>query len=899
MRARLRRAFWLILAALAVWGAYRVEQYLPPAQTDAAEQLRSHLGEQLCSEREAWLAFESEHLRVEGGFRTLLKYEGRAPREICFSLHREMHVDEVLVDGVAFDEAADWTESFVATSRDHRRYVLPEKVEAAPAADAQGLAKVEIRFRGSAPALVDDSVRNPLAPLPLLLQADCQYVPRLSSAPAPISLRVSVPETWDLVSDAAFALGDAGPEGDNRYAVDSWTGGEQRVLPSLVLGPFEIRRQQAVGRELVVAVPDTPSESLTLSEEDLAGALQEVDRLLPGAFPDQTTLVVSPFGDWGLPLAAAPDLWIAPLPRERYGLVRFLASVALAAITPDDPEAQRSIRGVAEVVALRSIPSQQSDLRRRVRSRFRKELGHDTRLEGWLALELLDDPALVQDELSAWTERLLAGDEDAWPMLRDRGARRVYSWASRSPGVDVRFDSVEILPRDQQFELVVNVTVDPAPPGMIPSPGVDLLLVWESSAHRVRCDFTGGKANVRRKVVERPVRLVIDPDHVFPDCRLENNVYLPRGGEPLSFAVAPDSSKLAISVAELDRTIGRGVLSLYDLVGDVPASFRDWYEISGTVEDIRWITPERYLYLTLNSDRSQDRCILDLSDGRIRPFENHAVPALGSTTLLLNQERASGRYRHALYRLSTRREVAFANEYPGPLRWVKGAEEVVVSGRGGRAIVIDLAGNVRTNLPSSAAEVRDVRRSELGYTFVTESARGSELHLVPSDGRSAVQRLLSASGRIRDYFFSADSGYFYAFVEVSRNSHLVYGSRPDEDPKLLYFGPHRPLSHLHSSKGAVLVEDSSVTGDPSAAKRLRFIPYPVDRETWDAEDTVTTILCEAAFLAPPPQLSSAGRYLYYVRPETGPENVMTAHRRRALYRYDFLTLREEKLYPST
>jgi hypothetical protein len=434
----------------------------------------------------------------------------------------------------------------------------------------------------------------------------------------------------------------------------------------------------------------------------------------------------------------------------------------------------------------------------------------------------------------------------------------------------------------------VEVVIDsrPAPPGQLDL-DVELMFISAGGTRRERCTLDGGRTTARFHFIEAPESVVLDPEELLPDVRRQNNVFS-AAQQPLAYAVDDQSSHLALafSTAVADS---RG-LSLFTLARGGAARFVDWYALPQTVERVDWVGSDRFLFLQLGE--LARNALLDLQSGRLRPFSRSALPGPSHAAVLENAPIAVGRYRHLLYHLSSRRQVPFGNEYPTRLRWVRGVDEVLAGTAQGEAVVLDLHGNERIRLQVSATEIRDLAYTDLGYTFVTDSAGSSRLHLLQDEPSPTT---VDVPGILQDYFLAPESGWFYLFSEVSSRDHRVFGWRPGSEKRTLYSGKTQPLYGLHTPRGVVLTEptESQVT---EKLWRLRFFPYPFDQDSLKRAAT-TIVLCDAAFLEPAPTLSSAGRYLYYIRPEE-PRETWAVYRNRALYRFDFLTNREEILFPT-
>jgi len=876
MRPRVRRLYWFLLAIVAVVVARRLGPWVQawgqePTGGEAVPAGRDW------RDVEATLDLEEESLHLRGSWSGWLPAAQADP--VTFLLDRELCVMSVTVDGQRCEEEAPALGGFLALPRDRRVHPLPAGF--LPAGD---LVHVEIEFHGRALSVAAD---RGLPGPPVVFSGARPYLPWVGSASLITSMTLTTPKGWPVTAAVPAERVD---DGTAKGEIWRLTCGE--TLPAFVLGPMhESAVQVDPGRRLGIWSDTAPDH------DEASAAAATLERWLPGRLPgDQTVVLVS-----GLPEAAegrmGPDSWMFRTPRLQAEWVRLLAAVALGDLDRPRP---RPLAPLPEILGALSLTAEdpgafaEQDYYRRHHGK-----GADASvLEAWFNLALRHP----QVDLVGAVQRWLA-DPDArgdWEsILGDPAAARTAEWVAA--GVDVRLEDLGVRATGNRFELVGRVHVQPPAPAGLSQP-VDIFVVGLKQRPRFRVETDGEWTTFRESgLSDRPRRVELDPDHVHPDRdRHDNAVSLWNRLDPSAFAVTDDSSLLAV-VPEPNHLRWPYGVYLWDLREGTQGEPR-WMEVEDRVVSMEWVgrDRERDPVLLLEQERpdgTRVRTLLDGDTGRTRRFSGQVAPAPEGGLLLLQEERRPGRYRHAFYWIATHREVPFLNEYPGALRWTRNANFLVAEMDDGMGALLDTAGRRVAGL-GGLFFGRDVRRMPLGMLYVTDGATTSQLHEVDLEDRVITRFPDSADleeGRILDYFLTRDPERIFVYLELPGDApdrYCVYRITPPSGSLLLYKGSHRPLAELHSQRGAILADPSpSLLGEDEGIVRLSFFDY----EQTGGEVQEPRVICEDAHLEPRPVLSSE-RYLYYIRSEPDPQTAPARSRPRLLYRYDFLTGREERLF---
>lgn len=872
----LRRLRWLAIAIVVVLAAGLGYSMLLDTLISAGPGYDRYLRLQHSAQRQVRLHVDGDLLRLDGRFRGTVSAADPI-RELRFVLNSSLVVDEVLIDSQVMDPAEPWTNQFLSRPLSARHYVWNgEDSLVAPGETAA----VEIRFHGSARSLGLDL---PGRSLPLLFSGEALFVPLLSMAPAPLDVEVILPEGWELLADAEFKV-EAGREGLRHFKTSGWQGSDPLLCPALVLGPLSLSVYEHSGCRWSVAT--RPFRRVV--EKGLGEALDFVQHRLAVSWPERQTLVLTETPEFGPPRRIGQTLWMASYPRDGrlLELVRCLGVLALRShdITGGPLE------GLPEVMALETLPLSDVSERAMERDRFCRQAPPKSALPGWLALGLIDGFKMPWPEIEAWLEKPKVGGARSPFVLADETAREVFQWATQPRPVSVRWGAID------RRSGHIQVRVDPPPPSSLLDPTLPLLQIGGEGPENAFGEPVS--VRLRRGVASVPFssagtrRLIADPYRLWPDTnRLDNEISLEL--EPSAFAVAPSTESVSLALTRDHRE--HTSLYFFDLREEGRDLLVDPFEVMGEARRLQWVSSSRYLFLQIAGERQLRGRLLDLESGRLRPFSGSDEIQPGRSAVLRNSRQADGRYRHSLYWLNTRRTEPFGNAFEGPLTWVAGQDELLARAPDGEAVVVDVYGRVRQRLSHLIDEVRLVKRTVLGYTFLTESAAGTRLNLVMSPTES--RRLFEVSaGRIQDYFLSETTGRFYVYVDREDGVYLVYavGSQPGAKPTELYNKPGgQPLTNLHTIKGVVIAEASD---DPRVARSLDFFSF-ASADRFEGPNKENGRLAEGVFLDPAPFLSSAGRYLYYVRADAEPAEVSPAYRRRGLYRYDFLTQRELPIFP--
>ncbi len=861
MGFRIRRAAWALASVFAFLVAVQVHHDLPALlASDTLPSLGGFDGTP-CKNVRSKLVFDPDQLMIVGDWSADLPANESSPESIRFLLPDSFTIDSVMVGKRSYEEQTAGLTAVFRSGRDLRHY-------AAELSEESGIGRLRIQYRGPA---VGVSATQPGRPLPLVFLEDSQCVPVVDPSIKSFEQEVWVPRDEES-SWTVFPLPEEVDQPDPAWRLFRGKG----PFRGWAAGPLRSETLELDSCRLEVA------STSSLPEHLLTEAVGIVAEALPGWLPPQLHLLLAPNLDASLPVSPRPGFWFAPAPDQIYEMVRCLT---MAALQDREQPLPPELSCLPEIVALLSVPEADSELRRMAQADLRRSASDARVLNGWIAVKQVHGSATLR----AAIRDAASSEGGVRPVFADTGTKRLYRWISgKTP--DLVLGPVRARPQEDRYELRAQVRLDPPPGNGFPIADVDLWIVYEARTRKETLKFSQGVAVFEQKdLFEEPLRLIVDPEEQFPDSDRSNNVetflFSP---EPETFAVTEDSSLLALWDERWD-----GMLQLFDLSPEATdrqaPPIRDSFDIDGEIVSLRWISARRHLLVGVIDDEGKrvDQ-LLDVEDGRLRSFPQGAMAAPGGHHLLFRRGRPDSP-NHRLYNIRGRRESPCQMERSGPLRWVAGAD-YLIGGHNGTTEIRSLDGQTRGQLPLAAVDLRDAAfHASLGFTFVTESAQGSRLRL--SDG-SGVKDLFQAEGRIQGYFLSPDSAHFYVFVETSERDHRVVSFRINGEPFELYRGKARPLASLHSFKGAVLSQQSGNLGD-GVTGQLLFHSY----ESREREEGQARMLSEEAYLSPEPVLASAGRYLYYVRAEGGARGVPSRYRRRALYRYDFLTALEEPIFP--
>jgi hypothetical protein len=441
-----------------------------------------------------------------------------------------------------------------------------------------------------------------------------------------------------------------------------------------------------------------------------------------------------------------------------------------------------------------------------------------------------------------------------------------------------------------QGGIVASGEVVIAPP---PPPTAMLAIsVWFVGRERIRKErllFSGARARFESlELSEPPIEVALDPEGWLPSRHAASNL-VSLEVRPHAFAVAPDASSLAVALTRGGRQPIDGVSILRaDPEGEL--AFARWHATEEPVRALDWALPGRYLALERADGATQ---LLDVEDGALLPFEGELLVAPRRACVVESSERAAGSFSHTLHDLSAGLSWPLPVARRGPVDWVAGGDELVVAGPDGSATIVDRRGRTRAVLPLLLRSLRSLRHEPVGFVAAIDTATGGRV--IVFDLQGATIRSIEVPGRVRSVSWSGDTATLLIGAQTGPREHVVlragFDDRAPATP--IYRGADRPLPGAASRRGLLLVEAASDDAPPQEPRKLRFVAF--ESLARDEGERAARAVSAEAFLDPPPVLASAGRYLYYLRARGGPRGLRGELRPRALYRYDFLTGREEPL----
>jgi hypothetical protein len=852
MKARLVAAGWLGVAAIAGGAHWLFEHGLASLGRADADAGASHLSAQSCDDAELVLTLSASPVELGGVLRGRVTASGPL-RGLALVLGDAVVVDGVTLGGKPAAPPSGLLADLVARPAALARFVVAEPVPTP--------AEFEVKFR-----VPVDGANLPTFVEPAALVRVVEPM-RLAG------LTVELPEGGALVEFVAG--GEPRQRGPGRQVLGAWDDAHDPLL----IGAAEWRNGSGslASQRFVAARGQLPDAALE------AAARAIVERSLDGKPLAPRTLVLAG-GEAARAFPRRAASWrAAPLPRRAPELAYALLEAALPTSADDD----ELVRALPAALLLDGIAP---DLAAPLRSYAPFTIPESRRagLRAWTALVAIHGERARAAERDAWSA-LAAGVAARPALLDESGPAALAAWALA--GIEARFDGLVREVRSSRSELHGDWVVSPPPP-----PGVTfrvpIVFVGHERAQVESLEISGARTPLPPFALrETPLVVVVDPQRLLPRRDARDAVY-PLEFAPTAFAVASDASALAVALTRATGGDDHGVFVM-ERGDDARLSLRRWNAAPVRTDAMRWILPRRFLALEGADGAAR---VLDCSDGAFERCDAPLLVSPRSGVFVTESERAPGCFAHVVHDLASGLERPLPAPRRSPVRFVEcddsvePRDEIVAEAADGRAALLDLHGVERFRLPWLAASVRDVRRTDFGYALVLEALDSSRLVLLRPDGERLEE--IVVPGRVRGWTFVAETGLFYVVAQDGVRGHVVVrtrygGGRAAE----LYRGPDRPLPDVLTQKGVVLVDAESDAARRDEPRRLLFLPF--DREG-DAERAARPI-CAEAFLAPPPVLASAGRYLYYLRAQSGPKGLPGPQRPRVLTSYDFLTGREDPL----
>ena len=852
MKARLVALGWLGAAVIVAGARWFQDHGLAALGRVDADAGARHLSEQSCDDATLALALTASPVELGGVLRGRVTASG--PLEsLALVLGDEVVVDRVTLGG--------------------RPALPPSGLLSDLVAQPAALTRFEVEEAVATPADFEVNFRVPVdgANLPVFLEPSALV--RVVDPMRIAMLTVELPDGGALV--AKGSSGELVQKGPGRHRLGEWDDGSDPLL----IGAAEWRNGSGslATQRFVAARGQLPDAALE------AAARAIVERSLGGKpLAPRTIALVTGESARAFPRRAAS--WrAAPVPRRAAELAYAILEAALPT-SADDDALSRALPAALLLDGI--VPDAAAPLRSY--APFTIPESRRAGLRAWTALVAVYGEPARAAEREAWVG-VAAGGAARPALLDDPGAAALAAWALA--GVEARFEGLVREVRSSRSELKGDWIVEPPPP-----PGVSLrvpiVFVGREQAQVEILEITGRRTPLPAFALrETPLVVVVDPQRLLPRREALDAVY-PLEYVPTAFAVASDASALAVAVTRAAGDADHGVFVM-ERGDDTRLSWRRWSATPARTESLRWILPRRFLALEGSDGGAR---VLDCSDGALERYESRLRIAPRTGIFVTESERAPGCFAHVVHDLVSGLERPLPAPRRAPVRFVEYDDsvdpraEIVAEADDGRAALLDLHGGERFRLPWLAASVRDVRRADFGYALVLEALDSSRLVLLRPDGERLEE--IVVPGRVRGWTFVAETGLFYAVAQDGTRGHVVVRARFGGGRAVeLYRGPDRPLPDVLTQKGVVLVDAESDGARRDEPRRLLFLPF--DREG-DAERAARLISAEA-FLAPPPVLASAGRYLYYLRAQGGPKGLPGPQRPRVLTSFDFLTGREDLL----
>ncbi len=859
---------WLGAAAVAV-GVRALSRSLDAAaERGGAASSAAHLAGQRCDEATLTLELLADPLELRGTFRASVADE--APfRELHLVAPGDVVLSSVSVDGARAEETTPWLAAVVAAPRAHRRLKLGRRTRSSSA-------PIEIAFRRGVP-------RRGGEPLPFV--CDPLALVEVASSSSLAEIEVVVPDGVGLLTSG----GDAGElldHGPGRLRLGPWPAGHAPLL--FVAGEAETRRGRGTESliRFVAEVGDLPSAALEAEASEIvaraAPQRNEPPRLLLFRRGIDGGAVEELGGGW---YAVAP-------PREPIELAYALLATSLARSSAVPFNASDPL--VAALPAVLVLDAAARDGERSTRLPALELAPAAARgLRAWRALSAAFGARASEAARELLQERLARGAEGQEPaLLHEPEARAVVEWAL--DGVEVRLERWNLAMRGGRSVASGEIVVAPPPPRLTSPIAIALGFVGNERLELERLLVAGERTRFDDvELLEVPRVVVLDPE-----------AWLPHRGKPpvapiavaaRTFAVAPDASALAVA---LERAVATPACGVAMLRGDSEGALepRRWFPTDGPVRALEWIVPGRFLLVQEEAGRA---LVVDELDGSSQPLRGTPAASQRGGLLLESSERAPGCSSHAMHDVEAGVVWPLPIHGRGEARWVAGSDELVVEGSDGRAAILDGRGRARVDLPPLFHELRELRSEPFGWVASVDSARGGRVELF--DRHGGLLRSIVVEGRLRGTSFSLESGALLLFLQAGARDHEVRrvevaGADAGET---VYRGPDRPLPEAATKRGLVLVAAESDSAPPSEPRRLEFATFDAlargATAASEAGASSPRLVCAEAILDPAPVVASAGRYLYYLRAQSGPRGLRGELRPRSLHRYDFLTGREEPL----
>ena len=852
MKARIVALGWLGVVAIVAGARWFQDHGLAALGRVDADAGARHLSEQSCDDATLALALTAAPVELGGVLRGRVTASGPL-RSLALVLGDEVVVDRVMLGGRPALPPSGLLSDLVAQPAALARFAVEEAV-ATPA-------DFEVKFR----VPVDG------ANLPVFLEPSALV--RVVDPMRIATLTVELPDGGALV--AAGGGGEPVQKGPGRHALGAWDDGSDPLL----IGAAEWRNGSGslATQRFVAARGQLPDAALE------AAARAIVERSLGGK-PLAPRTIAFVTGDSARAFPRRAASWrAAPVPRRAAELAYAILEAALPTSADDDALS----RALPAALLLDGIVPDAAAPPRSY-APFTIPESRRAGLRAWTALAAVYGDLARAAEREAWGA-VAAGGTARPALLDDPGAAALAAWALA--GVEARFEGLVREVRSSRSELKGVWIVEPPPP-----PGVTLrvpiVFVGRERAQVETLEISGRRTPLPPFALkETPLVIVVDPQRQLPRRDALDAVY-PLEYVPTAFAVASDASALAVAVTRAAGDADHGVFVM-ERGDDTRLSWRRWSATPARTESLRWILPRRFLALEGGDGGAR---VLDCSDGALSRYESRLRIAPRTGIFVTESERAPGCFAHVVHDLVSGLERPLPAPRRAAVRFVEYDDsvdpraEIVAEAEDGRAALLDLHGGERFRLPWLAASVHDVRRADFGYALVLEALDSSRLVLLRPDGERLEE--IVVPGRVRGWTFVTETGLFYAVAQDGTRGHVVVRARFGGGRAVeLYRGPDRPLPDVLTQKGVVLVDAESDGARRDEPRRLLFLPF--DREG-DAERAARLISAEA-FLAPPPVLASAGRYLYYLRAQGGPKGLPGPQRPRVLTSFDFLTGREDLL----
>ena len=886
MRFRMRRLCWFGLAAAVCLLAIVAVPYLPSRESVPLDGLEEgFLANQTLTEQRILLTVDPIRFGFHGSFHGMLEGD-LEPEVLNVIVNRSFSLTAVTVGGVEYEPDTAWFS--MGDPAEFRRFRRPKNVE--PPAEANP-GYVDLVFYG--PGLAA-TLTDPATPIPLVFGSRSYATPKLTQSNSDIRLHVTIetdPDTepdeqWIVFGEKAERLGEAG----SPYQIEA----TDTVSPGFAVGPLLVSSINVAGGSVNVGRPRHSS----FKEFAFQSAMEQVGALFPDAIVEGLHITLSDNVTREATEASSQKFWLCHLGGTEHELVASLVRAALCHALPQPP---LELQALPEIMALLTMHQNEVPMTAAALDELRATTKHVGAFDGWLALTQKYSAELLKQSLSEWVASVQDGTSNKPRLLTEPSVKALFRWLTDN-SVDLRLSEHAIDQVGNHFEAVARARYSPMPGAAVTLAPPQIMIVYQDKVDLVPMREENGEFVYRdESLAMRPQRLILDPNERCPDVDRGNNIadfgtqreFAAESGsetssplaivEPAELAVSDDASRLAMLPAFRQDHYGLYVFAVDP--SELTIRSTGFFPIEGVVRNLRWVPGRPALFFESESQGKVTHKLLDLEERRVRTFRSEVALSPSGRAILINELRSHGLYRHRVYFLDQRREIPFRNDISGKLSWIRGEDRLL----GCEASVCEIFGYdgvLDAKLGYAEVDVRDVQSNQRGLTFITETARGSKLMLLTRENQ--LVDLYDRSGRIRGYFPSEDSVDFYVFVEQSARDHLVYRVRPNESPKRLYQGKQRPLSFLPSIKGAIAFSASD-DRTTQGIRELHFYPYDADEPS--------IVLCDQVFQDVDPVLASGGRYLYYVRVEEGVDDVPTRYRKRAAYRYDFLTEREESLLP--